>query len=58
MIHVLSGGRAYNQTKFNLSLIKQGFENHKIDSSLILPEKKQQLGTMVVKFFNRHEKVL
>jgi hypothetical protein len=58
MIHVLSGGRAYNQTKFNLSLIKEGFENHKIDSSLILPEKKQQLGTMIVKFFNRHEKVL
>jgi predicted alpha/beta hydrolase family esterase len=58
MIHVLNGGRSYNQTKHNLSLIKQDVEHHKIESSLILPEKKQQLGTMMVKFFNRHEKVL
>jgi hypothetical protein len=58
IIHVLSGGRAYNQTKFNLSLIKQEVENHKIEATLILPEKKQQLGTMMIKFFNRHEKVL
>jgi hypothetical protein len=58
MIHVLSGGRAYNQTKFNLSLIKHEVDNHRIESSLILPEKKQQLGTMIVKFFNCHEKIL
>jgi hypothetical protein len=58
MIHVLTGGRSYNQTKFNLSLIKKDVENHSIESTIILPEKKQQIGTMTVKFFNRHEKIL
>jgi hypothetical protein len=58
MIHVLTGGRSYNQTKHNLSLIKHEVENKTVESSLILPEKKPQLGTMIVKFFNSHEKVL
>jgi hypothetical protein len=58
MIHVLTGGRAYNQTRFNLSLIKRGVENKTIESNMILPEKKPQLGTMIVKFFNNYEKVL
>lgn len=58
MIHVLTGGRAYNQTRFNLSLIKPGVENKTIESNIILPEKKPQLGAMIVKFFSNHEKVL
>lgn len=58
MIHVLSGGRSYAQTKLIQNLLRQEDEKRLIDTSLILPEKKQQLGIMMVKFFKSHEKVL
>jgi hypothetical protein len=55
IIHVLSGGKAYNQSK----LIQQIVNNiNTIDTSYILPEKKQQLGRMFIKFFKSHEAVL
>ncbi|MDQ0198169.1 hydrolase [Neobacillus ginsengisoli] len=53
--HVLSGGKAYNQSK----LIQKMVGNiDKIETSYILPEKKQQLGRMIIKFFKSHEAVL
>ncbi|MCM2533703.1 hydrolase [Neobacillus pocheonensis] len=55
IIHVLSGGKAYNQSK----LIQQMVKNiDTIETSYILPEKKQQLGRMFIKFFKSHESVL
>jgi hypothetical protein len=58
MIHVLSGGRSYSQSVLNQNLLKNEWKNNKISTSYILPEKKSQLGGMMVKFFKNHEKVL
>lgn len=58
MIHVMSGGRMYNQAKVNQHLLKKEIDNHTVHTSFILPEKKQQLGSTVVKFFKGYEKVL
>lgn len=58
MIHVLSGGRSYNKTKINQLLLRQEAEQNAIDISFILPEKKLQLGTMIVKFYKNYEKDL
>lgn len=54
IIHVLSGGKSYNQSK----LYQQIIANLEINPTFILPEKKQQLGKIMVKFFNSHEAVL
>ncbi|MFP5110916.1 hydrolase [Bacillaceae bacterium C204] len=54
IIHVLSGGRAYNQTK----LYQQLFSKTEMNPTFILPEKKQQLGKIMIRFFNSHESVL
>lgn len=58
MIHVLSGGRSYNQTKLYQELLKQEVQKKAIDTSYILPEKKQQIGSMIVKFLHNFEKEL
>jgi hypothetical protein len=54
IIHVLSGGKSYNQSKQYQQLINTS----KINPTFILPEKKQQLGKIMLKFFNSHETVL
>jgi hypothetical protein len=54
IIHVLSGGKSYNQSK----LYHQIISGSEINPTFILPEKKQQLGNMMIKFFNSHESPL
>ncbi|MEH7375313.1 MULTISPECIES: hydrolase [Bacillaceae] len=54
IIHVLSGGKSYNQSKVYPQIIS----NSEINPTFILPEKKQQLGQMMLKFFNKHETIL
>lgn len=58
LIHVMSGGRSYNQAKLNQKLLKAQIEHRIVQTSFILPEKKQQLGPITVKFFKSYEKVL
>ncbi|MEH7307477.1 hydrolase [Neobacillus drentensis] len=54
IIHVLSGGKSYNQSKLYHKL----FSVSEINPTFILSEKKQQLGNIMIKFFNSHESVL
>jgi hypothetical protein len=54
IIHVLSGGKSYNQSKQYQHILNMT----KITPYFIVPEKKQQLGKIINKFFNNHEKVL
>ncbi|MGF6951486.1 hypothetical protein QF028_003991 [Neobacillus sp. B4I6] len=54
IIHVLSGGKSYNQSKVYHQIIS----DPEINPTFILPEKKQQLGNMMLKFFNNHETIL
>jgi hypothetical protein len=54
IIHVLSGGKSYNQSKVYHQIIS----DPEINPTFILPEKKQQLGNMMLKFFNNHESIL
>jgi hypothetical protein len=54
IIHVLSSGKSYNQSK----QLQQLLANTDISPTYIVPEKKQQLGNMIKKFFNQNEKVL
>jgi pimeloyl-ACP methyl ester carboxylesterase len=54
IIHVLSSGKSYNQSK----QLQQLLANTDISPTYIVPEKKQQLGSMIKKFFNQYEKVL
>lgn len=54
IIHVLSGGKSYNQSKQYQHILNL----NKITPYFIVPEKKQQLGNIFIKFFNNHEKVL
>jgi hypothetical protein len=58
IIHVMSGGRSFSQSNFYQELVKNEWGNKDINTSYILPEKKQQLGAMMVKFFKNHEHVL
>ena len=51
IIHVLSGGKSHNQTK-QFQKIKSAEE---INPHYILPEKKAQLGNIIIKFFNQQE---
>ncbi len=54
IIHVLSGAKSYNQSKLYQQLISVS----EINPTFILPEKKQQLAIIMIKFFNSHESVL
>lgn len=54
IIHVLYGGKSHNQSK----QFKQIISEREINPHYILPEKKQQLGTIFIKFFHRYETVL
>jgi hypothetical protein len=54
IIHVMSSGKSYNQSK----QLQQLLANTDISPTYIVPEKKQQLGNMMKKFFNQFEKVL
>lgn len=58
MVHVLSGGRTYKQAKLCHQLLKTEIDNKIVEASFILPEKRKQLGTMLVKFIGSHEKIL
>ncbi|MFD2443177.1 hydrolase [Bacillus sp. CGMCC 1.16607] len=59
VIHILSGRRAYNQSEFSKKMLTRWeTENSHIYSSFILPEKKQQLGKMIVEFFHPFEQIL
>lgn len=51
IIHVMSGGKSYHQSK----LIQQIVSQTEISPSYVVPEKKQQLGKMFIKFFKRYE---
>ncbi|OIK08349.1 hydrolase [Bacillus sp. MUM 116] len=51
IIHVMCGGRSYHQSK----LIQQIVSKTEISPSFVVPEKKQQLGNMFIKFFKRYE---
>ncbi len=54
IIHVLSGGKSYNQSKLYQQIIKTPGRN----PTFILPEKKQQLGQIFTKFFKSNEMIL
>ncbi|WP_462408974.1 hydrolase [Neobacillus sp. Marseille-QA0830] len=54
IIHVLSGGRMYKQSK----QYQQILGNKNISPYFILPEKKLQLGKICSKFFSNHEAIL
>ncbi|MDR4945911.1 hydrolase [Neobacillus cucumis] len=54
IIQVLAGGRSYTQSKLYQRII----QSPKINPTFILPEKKPQLGKIIIKFFNGHETVL
>jgi hypothetical protein len=54
IIHVMSGGKSYNQSK----LLQKLVSGTSISPTYVLPEKKQQLGKMFNKFFKKHEAVL
>lgn len=58
LIHILSGGRSYNQSSLYQHLLKEEIEKPFIQTRFIVPEKKQQIGTMIVKFLRAYEKVL
>lgn len=58
LIHILSGGRSYNQASLYQCLLKQEIEKPLIQTRFIVPEKKQQIGKMMIKFFQTYEKIL
>lgn len=54
VIHVLSGGKSHNQTK----QFQKVNSPQEISPHYILPEKKAQLGKIIIKFFQQHETIL
>ncbi|MDZ5470330.1 hydrolase [Bacillus sp. 31A1R] len=59
IIHVLAGNRAYKQSNLLKQLsVQWETEEAPINICYMLPEKKQQIGQQVIKFFNAHEKIL
>ncbi|MBS4212159.1 serine aminopeptidase domain-containing protein [Neobacillus rhizophilus] len=54
IIHILAGGRSYNQSKQYQQILGPS----KINPTFILLEKKQQLGKICAKFLSSHESVL
>lgn len=59
IIHVLSGNRAYKQSKI-LKDLSDVWEEQRLPVSIsyVLPEKKLQVGSQTVQFFTKHEQVL
>ncbi|WP_423409701.1 hydrolase [Heyndrickxia sp. MSNUG] len=59
IIHVLSGNRAYKQSKI-LKNLSDKWEKERLPVSIsyVLPEKKLQVGSQTVQFFTKHEQVL
>lgn len=59
IIHVLSGSRAYKQSKI-LKNLSDKWEKERLPVSIsyVLPEKKLQVGSQTVQFFTKHEQVL
>ncbi|MEH7884440.1 hydrolase [Bacillus sp. JJ1609] len=59
IIHVLSGNRAYKQSKI-LKDLSNKWEAEKLPVSIsyLLPEKKLQVGSQTVQFFTKQEQVL
>lgn len=57
-IHVLSCNRIFNQLNSNKNLLNDHWKKTGISTSYILPEKKQQLGEMIMKFLKKHEQIL
>lgn len=59
IIHVLSGKRSYHQFDFSKKLVSKWEQNNKtIQSTFLLPEKKQQLGKIITNFFHQFEQEL
>ncbi|HEY2420242.1 MAG TPA: hydrolase [Neobacillus sp.] len=54
IIHVLSGGKSHDQAR----QYKQVISDREISPHYILPEKKQQLGPIFIKFFTANETIL
>jgi hypothetical protein len=56
IIHVLSGKRSYHQFEFSKKLVTKWEQNNKtIQSTFLLPEKKQQIGKIISNFFHQFE---
>ncbi|HYK74415.1 MAG TPA: hydrolase [Pseudoneobacillus sp.] len=59
IIHVLSNRRAYQQSDISKRIVsKWEKQNDTIQSTFILPEKKQQLGQIITHFLTQYEKEL
>ncbi|KAB2330877.1 hydrolase [Bacillus mesophilum] len=59
IIHVLSGGKAYKQSNMLKQLsVKWKDEEAPISVYYIVPEKMQRMGTQIIGFFKKYEKVL
>jgi hypothetical protein len=58
LIHVLSGGRSYNQSIVNQKIVKNEWMDIDMNTNYVLPEKMHQIGDMMMKFFTKHEQVL
>ncbi|MEH7110415.1 hydrolase [Bacillus sp. JJ1764] len=54
IIHILSGAKSYNQSK----QYKYFLQNSNISPTFIVPEKKQQLGSICKKFYRQYEAIL
>ncbi|PLR97623.1 hydrolase [Bacillus sp. T33-2] len=59
VIQVLAGNRSYKQSEY-LRYLSRRWEQQKLPVSLsyVVPEKKQQLGSQAIRFFNSHEHIL
>lgn len=59
IIHVLSGKRSYHQFEISKKIVAKWEETNKtIQSTFLLPEKKQQIGKIITNFFHQFEKDL
>jgi hypothetical protein len=57
IIQILSGGRAFNQSPIYQKLINAPNAG-RVSANFMVPEKKQQLGVQIIKFYKKHEKML
>jgi hypothetical protein len=59
IIQILSGRKSYHQFEFSKKLIAKWEENNNtIQSTILLPEKKQQLGRIITEFLHQFEQEL
>ncbi|PLR82010.1 hydrolase [Bacillus canaveralius] len=59
MIHVLAGKRSFDQFSAMKKLLNEWKEKQiPVSICYILPEKNQQIGRQVIKFFKKHESIL